>query len=82
MEDKPRTDLGQAENKKDLRRAATEGKCNFTILSYDVDAENMIQKGEVEIFKKKGRAEIYVPPEEDTSYTPSKGCQFLYLLMA
>ena len=49
---------------------------------YDVDAENMIQKGEVEIFKKKGRAEIYVPPEEDTSYTPSKGCQFLYLLMA
>ena len=30
MEDKPRTDLGQAEDKKDLRRAATEGKCNFT----------------------------------------------------
>ena len=30
MEDKPRIDLGQAEDKKDLRRAATEGKCNFT----------------------------------------------------
>ena len=30
MEDKPRTDIGQAEDKKDLRRAATEGKCNFT----------------------------------------------------
>mgnify|MGYP001805142108 CR=1 FL=1 len=30
MEDKPRTDLGQAEDKKDLQRAATEGKCNFT----------------------------------------------------
>ena len=30
MEDKPRTDLGQAEDKKGLRRAATEEKCNFT----------------------------------------------------
>ena len=30
MEDKPRTDLGQAKDKKDLQRAATEGKCNFT----------------------------------------------------
>ena len=29
-EDKLRTDLGQAEDKKDLRRAATKGKCNFT----------------------------------------------------
>ena len=29
-EDKPRTDLGQAEDKQGkLRRAATEGKCNF-----------------------------------------------------
>ena len=32
IEDKPKTDLGQAEDKKDLRRAATEGKCNFTDL--------------------------------------------------
>ena len=30
MEDKPRTDLGQAEDKKDLQRAAIEGNCNFT----------------------------------------------------
>ena len=34
MEDKPRTDLGQAEVEKDLRRAATEGKCNFTNLFF------------------------------------------------
>ena len=33
MEDKPRTDLGQAEDKKDLQRAATERKCNFTLYS-------------------------------------------------
>ena len=30
MKNKPRTDLRQAEDKKDLQRAATEGKCNFT----------------------------------------------------
>ena len=29
MEDKPRTDLGQAEDKKDLRRAAYRGKVQF-----------------------------------------------------
>ena len=29
-EDKPWTDLGQAEDKKDFQRAATEGKWNFT----------------------------------------------------
>ena len=29
MEDKPRTDLGQAKDKKDLRRAATRGKLQF-----------------------------------------------------
>ena len=32
MEDKPRTDLGKSEDKKDLQRAATEGKGNFTEL--------------------------------------------------
>ena len=33
-EDKLRTDLGRAEEqKKDLQRAATEGKCNFTKLN-------------------------------------------------
>ena len=31
MEDKRRTDLRQAEDKKDLQRAATKGKCNFTL---------------------------------------------------
>ena len=36
MEDKPRTDLGQAEDKKYLRRADTGGKCNFT--------DNIIEK--------------------------------------
>ena len=36
MEDKPRTDLGQAEDKKDLQRAATEGKCNFNGLDITV----------------------------------------------
>ena len=29
MEDKPRTDLGQADDKKDLRRAAYRGKVQF-----------------------------------------------------
>ena len=29
MEDKPRTDLGQAEDKKDLQRAAYRGKVQF-----------------------------------------------------
>ena len=29
MEDKPRTDLGEAEDKKDLRRAAYRGKVQF-----------------------------------------------------
>ena len=34
MEDKPRTDQGQTEDKKDLLRAVTEGKCNFTEISF------------------------------------------------
>ena len=34
MEDKPRTDLGQAEDKKDLRRAAYRGKVQFCRKGY------------------------------------------------
>ena len=35
MEDKPRTDLGQAEDKKDLRRAAYRGKVQFYRINID-----------------------------------------------
>ena len=34
MEDKPRTELGQAEDKKDLRRAAYRGKVQFYRILY------------------------------------------------
>ena len=37
-----------------------------------VDAETMVRKGEVEFFKKKGKAEFYVPPEEEPPEEPSK----------
>ena len=34
----------------------------------------MVKREDVEFFKKKGRAEFYVPPEEEPPEEPSKQC--------